>query len=82
MPAVQPIKSRHRVSLNLSSERQHVARLSTEFDVMRVYETLNSTRLMRALEMTRKLRAKLLDLHVFCGTPGLVNVLRVYRPAS
>src|SRR5271170_889440 len=82
MLAVRPIKSRHCVSLNLSSERQHVARLGSEFDVMHVYKALNSTRLMRTLEMAGNLRAKLLDLHVFCGPPRLVNVLGIDRPVS
>jgi len=56
--------------------------MGAELDVMDIYEALNSARLMRALEMSGKLRAKLLDLHELCGTAGLVNILRVDRPIS
>src|SRR5271156_4812967 len=56
--------------------------MRAEFDVMNVHEAFNCARLMRALEVSGKLRAELLDLYELCGTAGLVNVLRVYCPAS
>src|ERR1700722_15300362 len=49
---------------------------------MDIYEAFNSAGLIWALEMTFKLRAKLLDLDVFCGAAGLVDVLRVDGPVS
>jgi hypothetical protein len=63
MLPVHTAQPRHRISLDLSSKRQHVVRLGAEFDVMNVYKALNSTGLVRAFEMSGKLRAKLLDLY-------------------
>jgi len=79
---VRSVKAGHGISLDLSAERKHVASMGAEFDVMNIHKAFNSARLMRALEMSGKLRAKLLDLHELCGTAGLVNILRVDRPIS
>jgi hypothetical protein len=81
--AVHSVEAGHRISLDhLAAEGEHVARMGAEFDVMDVYEAFDSAGLMRAFEMSGKLIAELLDLHVLCGTAGLVNVLRVYCPVS
>ena len=76
------VEAGHCVALDLASERQHVVSFGGEFDVMDIYEALDSTGLIWALEMTFELRAKLLDLDVLCGTSGLVDILRVDRPVS
>ena len=76
------VEAGHRVSIDLSAEREHVVSMGAEFDVMNIHEAFNSARLMRALEMSGKLVPKLLDLHELCGTAGLVNVLRVDCPVS
>ena len=76
------VEAGHCVSVDLSAEGEHVARMGAEFDMMNIHKAFNSARLMRALEMSGKLVSKLLDLNELCGTAGLVNVLRVYRPVS
>ena len=79
---MRSVKPGHGISLDLAAEREHVASMGAEFDVMNIHKAFNSARLMRALEMSGKLVSKLLDLNELCGTAGLVNVLRVYRPVS
>jgi hypothetical protein len=76
------VEAGHGISLDLAAEREHVASMGAEFDVMSIHKAFNCARLMRTLEVSGKLRAKLLDLHELCGTAGLVSILRVDRPIS
>ena len=80
MLAVTPIKTRHRISLNLPPESQHVASLGGELDMIVVYKTRNVAGLVRAFEMAGKLSAILHDLDVLRGTSRIVDVVGIDRP--
>ena len=82
MAAVEPVKSRHRIAVYLAPESEHVARPGAEFDVMAVYRALNSSRLVRALEMSRQAIAVLIDLDEFPDGLAVFNVFRVNRPLA
>jgi hypothetical protein len=82
MPPVKPVKSRHPIPFDSSPEREHVASLRTKFDVMPLHRTLNSSRLVRALEMSIQPISVLIDVDVFRHRLAVFDIFRVNRPVA
>src|SRR5271170_8017034 len=82
VPAMNSVHSRHDVSVDPSSEREHVAGIGAEFDVMHVDPTLNLPRLVRAFEVARKDIAVLDDFNAFQIASSLGDIVGVYCPVA
>src|ERR1700691_1811230 len=76
------VDSRHNISLDPSPERQHVAGIGAEFDVMDVHPALNLSGLMRTLEVARDDIAVLDDLNGFQVAPGPGDIVGVDCPVA
>jgi S-adenosylhomocysteine hydrolase len=72
------IDPRHDISLDPSPERQHIAGIGAEFDVMDVDPALNLSGLMRAFEVTRDDIAVLDDFNRLQVASGPGDIFVVY----
>ena len=79
MNSVHP---RHNIPLYPSPERQHVAGIGAEFDVMDVDPALNLSGLMRAFEVTRDDIAVLDDFNRLQVASGPGDILGVDDPVT
>jgi hypothetical protein len=70
------------ISVNLTAEGEDVASPGAELDVMAVDGALNSSGLVGALEMSRKVMVVLIDLDVFLDRFAAVDVLGENRPVA
>jgi hypothetical protein len=82
MAAAKAVESRHPISFGLSPKREHVASLGAELDVMPGHRSLDSSRLVRPLQMSREFIAVLMDLDVLLDGLAVIDVFRIDRPVA
>jgi hypothetical protein len=82
MPAIDPIKPRHRASIDLSPEGQHRTRVCAELDMVPIHPPLNLSRLVRSLETPCDDASILRDLNRLQRTPCAVDIVGVNRPVT
>ena len=81
-PAMNGVDPRDRISLDSSPERQHVAGIRAEHDVMQVDPALNLSGLTRTFEVARNEIAGLDDLNSFQVAPGPGDIVGIDGPVA